>query len=252
MAMKLLDYVQAILSSMEGDRVNTITESEESLSVAEQVRSTYFSLHTLRDWKTTQDLLEVTSLESASTPTHFLMADNSKRLDLLNYDMTQEDNLTRVQFNKVHWKYPDQFLRDTNGRDNTAGNIDLVIDLSGVKLLIRNDANPTFYTSFNDSHIVMDSYNSVIDPFLQTDKTQAVMFSIPPFTLDDNFIPDLPLEGEPLLLAEAKSTAMFNHKQVANVKVEQEVQKLNSTLSRKQWRIKGGVRYPNYGRRRRK
>mgnify|MGYP000149502562 CR=1 FL=1 len=50
---------------------------------------------------------------------------------------------------------------------------------------------PSFYTSFDDEHIVMDSYKSSVETTLQNSKTQAYGVVYPTFTISDTFTPDL-------------------------------------------------------------
>lgn len=70
---------------------------------------------------------------------------------------------------------------------------------------------------------------------------------MPTWTHLDDAVPDLPDEAFTLLKEEAKSRAMLRLKQVADQKSEQEARRQNQWLSRKQWRVNGGVKYPNYG-----
>ena len=48
--MTLLEMVQSLLSSLEGDNVNSISDTQEALQVAQVVKDTYFSLISRRYW----------------------------------------------------------------------------------------------------------------------------------------------------------------------------------------------------------
>lgn len=78
---------------------------------------------------------------------------------------------------------------------------------------------------------------------------QAQAYVLPEWENDDDFIPFLPDEAFILLLEESKSKAQYKLRQFQDVKAEQEAGRQNRWLSRKAWRVNGGIQYPNYGRR---
>jgi hypothetical protein len=135
-----------------------------------------------------------------------------------------------------------------NNRDSTKDNVDTILDINGVELLIFTDRHPEYFTSFDDEYLVFDSYQIDVDSALQNSKTQMIAYSVPSWSQVDSFIPDIPIDAFPLLLAEAKSRCFVAIKEMANEKVEQSAQKQGRWLARKAWRTKGGVRYPDYGR----
>ena len=87
-----------------------------------------------------------------------------------------------------------------------------------------------------------------LEDSLQKSKTQAIAYIIPSWTHTDSAIPDLPDEAFPALIEESKATAFFTLKQMINDKAEQKSQRQNRWLSRKVWRVNGGINYPNFGR----
>jgi len=72
------------------------------------------------------------------------------------------------------------------------------------------------------------------------------------FVMDDNYIPDIPEEAFMALVNEAKSVCMLRIKSTQDIKAEQESTRQQRWLSRKAWKVHGGIRYDNYGRRSRK
>jgi hypothetical protein len=78
----------------------------------------------------------------------------------------------------------------------------------------------------------------------------------PTFTLSSSFTPDLPSEAFSALLAEAKSTCFARIKQMPDAKAEQQKAEQQAArqqrwLSRKAWKAKGGIKYPDFGKRKR-
>ena len=142
------------------------------------------------------------------------------------------------------------FLRVISQRDATKDTVDEILDFSGIKLLIQNDKAPDYWTTFDDDYIVFDSYDSAVDTTLIKGKTSCLAYIIPIFERSNESIPNLPAEAFPALIAEVKSTAFYDVKQMPNEKEEKRAVLQNRWLSRKAWRANGGVKYPDYGRKR--
>lgn len=244
----LYEIVVDILNDMDGDFVNSINDTEEAQQVAQIVKSTYQALMSNRNWPHTKRLTQLVPYSDNTLPTHMRMQDDIKELVSIHYLARRTDS-DRDYYEEIKWKDPDDFLRSANNRVNEGDTL-AVTDPSGVTLHVGTKYNPTYFTSFDDTTLVFDSYNHLIDDSLRSSKIQAIAYIIPPFVMDDNFIPDLPLEAFTLLIEEAKSKAMFKLKQMQDSKAEQESGRQNRWLSRKSWRAKGGIKYPNYGRNR--
>jgi hypothetical protein len=244
----LLEYVQDILNDMDEDFISSIDDTDQSVQVANIVKTTYEAMMSNRNWPHTRRALQLESSGSVSYPVHMSILDNLKELILVNYNIVGEGE-TRRNYRSLNYKYPDDFLRYINNRNSDLDTVDIILDYSGIELLITNDQPPTFFTSFDDKNLVFDSYDSDVEATLQSSKVQAQGYVIPDFEVLDTFIPDIPKEAEAALLEEAKSNAMFKLKQTQDIKAEQEARRQQSWLSRKARRISGGVKYPNYGRR---
>lgn len=243
----LLEIVQEILSDMDGDVVNSIDDTEESGQVATIVKSTYEAMIANRDWPHLKRLVQVTASGDSALPTHMTVQENIKKMVFLNYNK-QRLGETRRRYQNIRWVYPDEFLRKMNDRNNDNSNIDIIIDPTGVELMVFNDRHPTVFTSFDDETLVFDAYDSDIEATLQSSKVQAHAYVNPVFNLTDDFIPDLPEHAFPGLIEEAKSKSFVKLKQQEDPKAEQEAGRQRRWLSRNDWRVNGGVRYPNYGR----
>lgn len=244
----LLDMVQDILNDLSADPVNSIDDTVESQQIAQIVKSTYFALMHVRNWRGNQQLLNLIASGDAALPTHVTLPENLSELTFVNYDCRlQSDN--RKVYRSVRYVYPDEFLRRQNQYDDTVDYIDVIQDPSGVQLLIRNDMPPTVWTSFDDKVLVFDSYNKNVEDTIQSAKIQAMGYVTPGWLMEDDYIPVLPEEAFTLLLEEAKSRASMKLNQQADQKAEQEAGRQNRWLAGKQWRAHKGARTPSYGRR---
>jgi len=243
----LIEYVQDILNDMDEDPVNSIDDSFVGQQVAQIVRSTYEALMSNRNWPHMRKLLQLEFAPSTNTPTHIVMPKNINELDFINYNVAQV-GVTALQYREVKWKEPDAFLRFINNRNSDNDNVLVASDPSGIQLLILNDKAPDFYTSFDDTDLVFDSYDTQVDSAIQPNKIQAQAYVFPEWTHLDDFVPDIPQASEVLLLEEAKSRAMFKLKQTVDSKAEAERTRQSAWQARKARRANGGVKYPNYGR----
>ncbi len=247
----LLELVQDILSDMDSDEVNGINDTVESAQVAQIVRATYEAMLSNRDWPHLKRGVNLTPFSDPAFPTHVTVPDNIKRLISINYNKIRVGE-TRKNYQPVDWVDPDDFLRMTNAEDSTSAKVDVITDPSGIELLIRNDKAPTKFTSFDDKTLVFNSYDSSVDSSIQSSKIQARAYVFPTWSHVNSFVPDLPAEAFTALLEEAKSRAMIKLKQVSDPKAEQEARRQQSWLSRNDWVVNGGIKYPNYGRKSRK
>lgn len=243
----LIEMVQDILSELDADEVNSIDDTVESTQVAQILKTTYFSLLDNRNWDYHRRLIGLVASADPLIPTHVYVPANLKELVFVNYDVRKATQNRKI-YRTMKYLYPDEFLRRTNDLNEEADYVQTVVDPSGVSLLIRKDIAPTVYTSFDDKTLVFDAYDEGVDDTLQNTKFQCMGFIIPGWTSEDSFVPDLPIEAFTLLLQEAKSRASLSIGQKANQKAEQDSQKQDRWLSRKQWQVHGGIRYPNYGR----
>lgn len=243
----LLELVQDILSDMDSDEVNSIFDTFESEQVATIVKNTYLAMMTNRNWPHQKRAVQIVPYSNESYPTHMKVQEDIKELCFLNYNCAKEGN-TRRFYQPMRWKEPEEFLQLANHSNTSSDNIDIIIDPTGIEIAIRNDINPTYFTSFDDQTLVFNAYNKELEDTLQSSKTQAQAYVMPGWEHVDDHVPDMPVEAFSALLEEAKSNAMFHLKQMQDVKAESESRRQQRWLSRKAWTVNGGIKYPNYGR----
>jgi len=239
----LLQIVQNILSDMDSEDVNSISDSIEAEQIASVVRDVYYNMVSTRMIPEHQELVKLVSLSNSARPTHFQVPDSVKRIDFIRYNVSTTSD---TEFKEIQYIEPLLFL--TLHQDGT--NVDTVYDVNGnTPLLIRNDQMPTYYTSFDDLHIVMDSYKSDTDQILAENKTQALGHKIPTFTISDNFTPDIDEVLFPYLIAESKSTCFSLFKSGVDQKIEQAARRQKSYMQSDMYRVKKENKRPYYGRR---
>jgi len=239
MKSNLLQIVQSILSDMDSEDVNTISDTVEAQQVASVVEDTYFNIIAARDIPEHNKLIPLVSLANNAKPTHFTYPARTKQLMRLDYNI---GTASVPDYREIVYVEPLVFI---DRMDETAKKV-TTVDQS-VELFVGNDKDPSYYTSFNDNHIIMDAYDASVEASLAANKTRAFCAIYPTFSQTDAFEPDLDQTLMPLLLAEAKSACMSLFKGGSDPKVEQSARRLKSYVQNDQYKTRLASRN-QYGR----
>lgn len=243
MKMTLLAMVQSILSDMDSEDVNTISDTLEATQVASVVRDTYYQMIAARMIPEHQELLKLTALSDSAKPTHFRYPDSVKKIDCLWYNVSTDGG---IEWRELKFIEPAQFLgRYLEGSDTTT-----VYDANGgTTYFVGNDQMPNYFTTFDDYHVVLDSHDSSVEATVQQSKVRALGVVYPTFELSDTYTPDIDAVLFPYLLAEAKSACFSMFKSGSDPKVEQAARRLKSYVQNDKHRNKRENVRPQYGRR---
>ena len=239
MKSNLLQIVQSILSDMDSEDVNTISDTVEAQQVASVVEDTYFNIIAARDIPEHNKLIPLVSLASTARPTHFTYPARTKQLMRVDYNI---GTASVPDYREIVYVEPLVFI---DRMDETAKKV-TTVDQS-VELFVATDKDPSYYTSFNDNHIIMDAYDVSVEANLASNKTRAFCAIYPTFSQTDSFAIDLDQTLMPLLLAEAKSACMSLFKGGSDPKVEQAARRLKSYVQNDQYKTRLASRN-QYGR----
>ncbi|MHA2069476.1 MAG: hypothetical protein ACXABY_34370, partial [Candidatus Thorarchaeota archaeon] len=120
---------------------------------------------------------------------------------------------------------------------------------AGTKLRIKNNSQPTYYTSFDDDYIVMDSYDSSIDNTLQASKSRAFVVKVPVFNeVDDTYVPELDDNLFPLFYNEAKSVCFSLLKGGPDPKIDQAARRQRYNVQNDLYKTNRPVTISRFGR----
>lgn len=247
----LLAMTQDILGEMDSDEVNSIDDTVEAQQVASIIRGCYNEMISNRDWPHLKKLTKLDSVNDIDKPTYLRLPNETKELIQFRYDCKKLTD-TKITYKEIKYLAPEEFLGYISQRNSDDENVQTVYDFGGTPLLVMKNVAPTYWTSFDDLHLVCDAYDITIDDTLKQSKTQILAYMEPIWVHTNDAIPDLPSEAFSALEEEAKSTAFFTLKQMVNSKSEQKAGRQQRWLSRKAWRAAGGVQYANFGRKARK
>jgi hypothetical protein len=245
--MTLLEIVQSVLNSMDSDSVNDIADTVESRQVSEVAKEVYYELMSYNDWDHLYKWMELESVSDLTRPNYLRIPDAVGRLDYLKYEVTRPEDTRRV-ISELCYKSVKDFISIVHNRVSTDSNIQTVTNENGVEMFIFNDRPPTYWTSFDNTHVVTDAYNSLQDNTMIGSKSSAWCRVSPVWVPNNLFTPDIPTEFFPAYLAEVKSTCHLYFKQQVSEKDEQKARRGLAHVRRKE-RFDREHNWVSYGRR---
>ena len=218
----LLELTQSILSSMDSDEVNSISDTVESLQVANIIKSVYFDIIYRAKLPEHFDIISLEASTDNTKPVLMTIPSNVNKIEWVKYDKREAIG-DPVNMQEVMFVELDNFLNmiyQLNPDEDQVDSFSHTINGTPYTFFYSNDLAPTYYTCLDDDTLLFDSFNSALDTTLQKSKTMCSARLIPNFTLSDSFTPDLDAEQFPLLLNEAKSLAWAELRQTGHAIAE--------------------------------
>jgi hypothetical protein len=232
MKLTLLDYVQNIASAMSSDEVNSISDTVESMQIAEVVKTTFFNIMARANLPEQKKLFQLDSSADIAQPNLMFLPEGIKTIEWLKY---YDADTAATQYKYVTLIPLQQFVDYVNGFEPSQTNVEtmnLTIDSQTYLFRYRTDIQPCYATVLSDYYVIFDAYNDTIDSTLQSSKTECFGLEEPVWLMEDTFIPQLDAAQVPLLLNEAKSLAFFELKQTNHQKAELEARRQWTSLQR--------------------
>lgn len=250
----LLDMTQTILSSMDSDEVNSISDNVEATQVATIVRTAYYDLIDRLNLPEHYSLITLDASGDSTKPVLMTVPSTVQYVRWVKYNCaTDEDPEMLMQ--DMRFIPLEDYLRMSFQLDIDEDYVDSFTHTVGSDTFVinyTNDHAPTYYTTFDDNTILFDSYDSEVDSTLQKSKTLACARLYVPFEMEDTFTPDLDDSQFTLLLNEAKSLAWLEMKQSQHPKAEQNARRGWVRSQKGKYSLEGLTdfdRLPNFGRR---
>lgn len=218
----LLQLVQKILSSIDGDEVTTIDATTESQQVAQIIEETYFDIKNRANLPELNSLIQLNDSGDNAQPVVMFIPPTAEEVLWVKYDvhalgdtMQMED----VKFLPLKDFLDKVYQLDTS--DATVGILNLQSNSEVLSIPYHNNKAPQWYTTPDDYTIIFDSYDSAVDTRLLGSKSLAAIKNVIPFTQTDSFVPDLDDPQFQLLINEAKALAWAEMRQSQHAKAEQ-------------------------------
>lgn len=238
----LLKYVQMVLSAMDSDEVETITETVESIQIADLIEQCYFEIIDRRDWEFLKH--RVRQLDAGTTVADLLIP-----ADVMHVEAVRYKNFDTGKMQDVFYIPPDEFLHMQQRLTTTDSNVDSVTISDSVTMGVYNDRSPTYWTSFDEDTIFFNAYDSDNEASGLTEASSTILATVEPsWTADDAFIPDMPSRMQSLLLNESLSAAWLYLKQTANPKAESIARRQFARMEILERRTVADIKEKDYGR----
>lgn len=218
MKQTLLEMVQLILSSIDGEEVNSIDDTVEANQVALIIKSVFNDM--LSDIALPEQgvLVQLDASGDNAKPCLMTVPSDVIKINSIMYD-NRETGDTYPLYRPVAFMDFKEFIDlGQSLREETTGVGSMVVVSNGENytFLYRTDRMPTYYTVISDGTLLFDSYDSSIDTTLQKTKTLCDGVVVPTFTMSDAFTPPLDPTQFSYLVNRAKVRAFNELKQMEN------------------------------------
>lgn len=221
MAKSVLKYVQRCLSVMDSDKVDSISDTEESSQIAEQLEEVYYELLARQDWPFLHKPLVLDGAGDVASPTSYTIPEAVKLIEQLSYNVSESGGYIKRDLEYVD---PMCFIERCQADEDSSDH--LLVQLGNkVRFYVALNRWPSFWTSFDDTTVVMDAVHQTYDSTLTTAKLDGHGIVIPTFSVADAYEPGIPQNMEPLLQAELNRQCFRYFKQVESVTDEQKAKR---------------------------
>lgn len=253
MSETLLSLTQTVLSSMDSDEVNSISDTVEANQVALVIKTVYFDIITRANLPEHYTLRSMVASGTSAKPTLMTLPSDVAEVYWLKYNkatLTDTDD----NFQPVELMTPADFLDRMHSLDTTETNVSTfshTLNSDAMTFVYRDDKAPEVYMCLDDNTLIFDSYDAEVDTTLQTSKTLAYCKKTIPFTMSDTFVPDLDDAQTSLLLNESKALAWAELKQTSHGKAERTASRGWTRLQQTKFRTSQPSffnSFPNFGR----
>ncbi len=242
MKLTLLQIVQSVLNDMDGEEVNSLEDTTEASQIASIVRDTYYNIVSNRLIPEHKEIVKLVSLSDNTRPTHMKYGEDVTKIEKVWYDTSKDGS---YRYEEIKWCDPLDFMR----MSDSLGSDYVEVNEGSAKLRVGNNKMPTYYTSFDDEHIVFNSYDKSVNSTITEARSRAYGVRIPQFDVtDDNFVPDMDANMFPYLLAESKSVAFSLLHGGSDPKVEQAARRQKSHIQNDKYNTIQYRKLSNYGR----
>jgi len=230
----LLDMTQNILSALNSDEVNSISDTPESLQVAETIKTTFYNIMSRSSAPLQEELFQLDPSGDITQPVLMYRPDHISKMEWIKYfdNSAPPDS---VQYKYVTILPIRQFIDmvdSFNPQQTDTDTFTFTANGKSFTFNYKNNKQPQFCTVIQNFYAIFDGYDQAIDSTLQANKTMCWGEVLPLWQMVDSFIPALDEQQFPLLLNEAKALAFLELKQMTHPKAELEIKRQWGTLQK--------------------
>lgn len=233
---------------MDSDEVNSISDTVESMQVANFIKDIYWEIVDERDLPHHNAMFALEASTDPANPTNMHLPDNVSKVNWIKYDVRAEASGLK-EYVQMHWMDPRDFVEYTDSRNSTDTDSNLVVTYqTNIPLVISKVNAPTYYTTFDDEYFVFDSYNATLEATLQSSKSLCYGAIRPTFEMTDTFIPALPENLFNLLYTTATNRCHGVSKQQINPMLDRNEKRVRVRAQSNKFRQEIPNQWPDFGR----
>ncbi len=232
-----LQIVQLILSAMDSDEVNSVSDTIESNQVSLLLKSVFYDIASDIGLPEHEGLVQLVASGDSSKPVMMTAPTNCVKIHNILYDK-RDDGDTTPLYEEIKFKPFDLFVKDQQLVRNDTTNVGTVNVTSNggtFPILYQSDRDPTYYTTFDDRTFIFDAYDSTVDTTLQSSKCMCNGVIFPEYLLEDDFTPDLNPTQFSYFINKAKTRAFAELKQANNQESASEARRQKIILQKKKY-----------------
>lgn len=237
----LLEIVQSILSAMDSDEVDSISDTVESYQVALLCKSVFYDIATDLNLPEHNGLFELDASGDNAKPTLMTLPTTVTRLDEIKYDNKATADTYKDYRDVLYMEWPDFFRMQAalNQEDENVGQMNVTHNSETFEIMYRDDRMPSYWSTFDDYQILFDSYDSDEDTTLVKAKTMCQGALYPTFTLSDGAYPDISPHQFSYYVNKCKTRAFAELKQAQNPESIAETRRQKVILQKRSRRTQG-------------
>lgn len=243
--MTKLEMVQNILSSMDSDNVNSISDTEEASQVEKILEETYYALLARRHWEFNKKTVQLDGVGDTTKPTKLQIPSNVNRIDCFRYKVT--DSTEAPQWKTLRYVKPCDFIRMVQTANPADADVENTTNDEGIEMYIKNNVDPSYWTSFDDEYIYLNSWDNNITSTVTQARTSVEAQVEPAWPNTDGGTPEMPNQMFTVLLNEAKSICHLELRQQPHQKAEQTARRQYVIMREQEPRVKDNREFVNYG-----
>jgi len=191
----LLSIVNTYMDMTDGFRVSSIDDTIDSQQVAAIAEKVFHDIVSeVFNSSLSRSLVQLAALADSTKPNYLKLPDTVLNVEgnQVMYNIATGGVNSTLKFKEIPFMTPSDFLNELGQRSTNQPNTEIITDFSGYRFVVQNTTAPQFFTSFDDAHLVFDSYDSIVDSTLQSSKSGIVTAQQRSFTNSDTYVIDLP------------------------------------------------------------
>ena len=248
MKLTLLQVINYYFDFTDGFRTSDIDDTVESQQVASIAEKVFHDLNNDVFGNTSREsIVQLEALADSEKPNYLRIPDTAFDIkhDAVMYNIS--DSLDDIKMKEMIYQPPLAFLDRISHVPTKTTTLE-VQDFSGYRMRIVTNKTPEYYTSFDDEHLVFDSYKSTVDNTLQKSKSGIITQQQRTFTPSSTYVIDFPEWFHPTYLNAVMSEASAALREEALPTVAR-MARTGIIKARKKARVGQRETNKNYGRR---